>query len=500
MVYSRRVITYLAIIAACVVGGERVHAKIPEELPIVTSFSSSSSGAAASLSIRPQYATGCINDCSGNGRCNVTDYRCMCAPGWKGSDCSVQECAEDAECSGHGVCADGKCWCDFLYAGAFCERRGCVNGCSGHGSCKNGLCKCNQGWKGMACSDLSCESEDDCSGHGTCKPRGEGDGAFCDCIDGWGGDDCMAPSCLGCSSNGVCDPKTLKCVCKKGWAGDDCAERACEGGCSGHGLCHEGSCSCFEGFMGPKCGKKMLCSKDCSAHGRCVGGFCQCVDGWVGRNCVYQADHSGEVGRAFQDLRSSTCPDSCTGDRGICVDGACRCKFGWGGKACDQKICPQAQVCDEPCCGRGICVEGQCVCKYGATGVSCENDPEPACPKNCNGREHGMCVNGKCHCRAPYVGTSCETVQCPFDCGGHGSCGDDGKCTCEDGWGGPSCRRNACPIGGTPPAECSSKGLCIEGSCLCPDESMSGPACENPDAPAPAPTKSATLWSRLFSS
>ena len=54
---------------------------------------------------------------------------CYCAAGFRGPDCSLQECPLD--CAGHGACLNGTCKCDVGYSGADCTIGACANGCSG---------------------------------------------------------------------------------------------------------------------------------------------------------------------------------------------------------------------------------------------------------------------------------------------------------------------------------------------------------------------------------
>lgn len=98
--------------------------------------------------------------CSGHGVCtNNPTYKCDCADGWTGSDCSERVCPKDVawfglptdgnqshlfesvECSNMGICdrASGVCTCDEGFTGAACQELTCPGGptlpCSGHGQC-----------------------------------------------------------------------------------------------------------------------------------------------------------------------------------------------------------------------------------------------------------------------------------------------------------------------------------------------------------------------------
>lgn len=97
--------------------------------------------------------------CSGHGECagNPT-YKCNCADGWTGADCSNRVCPKDVawfaypsaenvahiseqvECSNVGTCdrSTGICVCDVGYTGSACNRLTCAgtgNLCNAHGQC-----------------------------------------------------------------------------------------------------------------------------------------------------------------------------------------------------------------------------------------------------------------------------------------------------------------------------------------------------------------------------
>lgn len=137
-------------------------------------------------------------ECAGRGTCNRDTGLCACDAGFEGDACQRRSCASG--CSGHGVCltmkraaaeamddptsynsawdsvASTTCQCDIGYRGPDCSMQECPSGpdpmggfggdgldrsgtagtamdCSGRGTCdySTGLCKCAKGFYGEAC-------------------------------------------------------------------------------------------------------------------------------------------------------------------------------------------------------------------------------------------------------------------------------------------------------------------------------------------------------------
>ena len=395
----------------------------------------------------------CPRGCEAHGVCGKNGT-CFCAPGYHGPSCESRTCSAVSAlggeggggeggggagatalttltygCSSHGECVEGMCACHEGWGGASCERRRCPNDCSARGICDlgTGQCQCLAGFAGAACERKGCPSG--CSGHGRCD---EATGA-CACQLGWQGPDCAAISCpSNCSDHGSCDALTGACVCEEGWGGADCAlpaDGGCLNGCSGHGICYEGTCLCKGSRHGADCSKD-ACPKDCSDNGECVVGddgkaACVCAPGFRGADCSM----------------ASSCPL-----------GAPRLDGMLG-----VPLLATLGVSGPQCSGRGQCLArvgrggpgAQCLCKPGFGGAGCEGTP---CARNCSG--HGVCSSGACWCEPGWAGPECAWRRCPFDCGGHGVCEGSGaddassRCRCDAGWSGFDCTRPVAASGG----------------------------------------------------
>jgi hypothetical protein len=230
-----------------------------------------------------------------------------------------------------------------------------------------------------------------CSGRGSCEL------AACACDNGWGGSACETPLCgaSGCGAHGDCAGAS-GCVCHEGWTGEACAEAVCVTGCSGHGTCLHGVCSCAKGFHGESCGSHTAaaCQDACNGNGNCalagVGSapVCLCHSKFVGASCDL------EIG----------CPSDCSG-HGQCKGGQCQCYLGYAGPECKQ-FCPHNCTMKTNLLGtdtpQGRCAaDFTCVCKEGFSGPDCSQE----CPSRCFG--HGDCVDGMCSCRDGYRGVDC---------------------------------------------------------------------------------------------
>lgn len=302
---------------------------------------------------------GCYMHCSGHGICGEGG-ECHCLSGFEGVGCEIgvgaDECKDD--CNGLGQCLLNNTWhmlgiagsCDCydnsVAIGPACNeipretvlREACQNNCSGHGMCRNGRCECFGSHSGNDCSHAStaCYRSDNCSGHGVCL------GGSCSCVRGYAGDACtdhvkVCPN--DCSGRGACVDG--KCQCVPEWRGIDC-NTTCPNSCSGNGRCLKGLvCECEAPFSGPACEWDSSCANDCNGRGTCIASSCLCHPGSGGEDCSHNTPDDFTI--------APVCHSNCTG-RGICEweggqpgkrDGwveTCLCDKEWGGLDCSTRV------------------------------------------------------------------------------------------------------------------------------------------------------------------
>ncbi|XP_071087575.1 teneurin-m-like isoform X3 [Haliotis cracherodii] len=298
--------------------------------------------------------SGCPGDCHGNGRC--VGGKCQCFPGYQGDACAENKCP--ILCSGNGLYAHGVCKCHLNWKGRECEYREneCqVPNCNGNGHCINGQCVCFQGFQGPDCGIVDCVMSN-CSGNGVCI-HGQ-----CMCFKGYRGNACSVPDKINvtqicakdCSSHGVYDVESHRCVCERHFTGEDCETEICRLECF-HGFCKKQRCECDEGFTGALC-DQLKCDHRCELHGYCNNGTCTCQNGWNGRHCTIDG-----------------CPDDCS-NHGDCTrfrEGwNCTCNEGWKGLACNiAKETKCDDMADNDNDGLLDCLDPDC-----CSTTSCSND------------------------------------------------------------------------------------------------------------------------------
>lgn len=218
------------------------------------------------------------------GQWNASLEMCECNGDYYGDNCENQHCADFNEtlgtpdCSGNGMCVQGKCFCAAGWGKApgavgvnVCKDPVCPVDCGPHGMCKENSCVCQDGWQGPACREPKCPN--DCWGHGTCTFVYANSPAECQCDFGYSGSDCSGialyqrmQSCPNaCSGRGLC--MNGKCVCSEGSSGTDCSGTVCP-----------------EGRSGDHC-EQLSCPRDCMGYGMCFNGACSCDNDHTGLDC-----------------------------------------------------------------------------------------------------------------------------------------------------------------------------------------------------------------------
>ena len=462
----------------------------------------------------PAEATGCPNDCTGQGFCH--NGRCFCEPGFAGVSCQNVDCGGTScqnngqACSGHGTCLNGGCYCHPGYSGAKCEvAASCASNCSSHGVCRNSRCYCDPGFGGDDCSaHQSCP--DGCNAHGHC------DVGRCTCHPGYEGDACEhSMACPGdhanlethvvtrCNARGVC--KAGECHCYPGHEGPDCSgEVACLNGCTGRGSCKYGVCFCNPGFEGDDCSAEAACTNDCSGQGDCANGRCYCNPGYEGEDCstVNHCPKAGDPRRACDA-------------HGICLYGKCACLGGWYGSACDQTTPPTSRTSRSRAYmstqflqlddGALVDDEGGMLVDEGDQALQALAPPPhrrrliPDVDADADGaldeemeeareaptRMQGLPPSHMSHDLDNAFAASllqlsemqlyeADAVRCEYNCSSRGVC-LDGRCLCAVGYSGSNCELPC-------RSDCAGHGLCMSGTCVCA-AGFTGADCQQAIAP-----------------
>ena len=247
------------------------------------------------------------------------------------TSCPLDDSTGLDTCSNNGVCFMNNCFCyenfsgekcdvgkfiDYFYCGYKCtfDQGVCVLK-ETIGMKRFYGCNCNEGYKGHACSIPICKSE--CSYNGICvKPD------VCECFQGRKGDSCEID--CGCDGHGVCSDTTNECICDQGFNFDKTLKKClpvcktttgtttenCQSPndlkcinpsnpnsiCSDNGICRNGKCSCFTGYIGTNCetnntGKDSLVTDNIMPVGINVGGLSYWTTQFIFKNYFY---HSSE--------------------------------------------------------------------------------------------------------------------------------------------------------------------------------------------------------------
>ncbi|VDK71406.1 unnamed protein product, partial [Dibothriocephalus latus] len=188
-------------------------------------------------------------------------------------------------------------------------------------------------------------------------------------------------------------------------------------------------------------------SHNCSGNGVCIDGVCRCFQGWVGEACnqplgsvhFIEASsaspnsaappspaspvpargendfESSDTTRLLKDSPASDLADAfCSFNGHRDANGLCRCKPGFEGKTCDK---------DASC--TSLCVHGVCIERSQSPLVGFPSSLMSVAPAVC------LCNDG-------WRGVYCDIPTCGSACLQNGQCVDD-VCVCNRGWNGLNC-------------------------------------------------------------
>ena len=385
-------------------------------------------------------------------------------------ECAIRRCFDDCNGPDHGFCdyADNyTCACVSGWVGPSCNLRPCPYGCSGHGVCRNGTCECNSYWTGPTCSEPRCPLR--CNS-GECvieilpePPSQSSKPEFLNTESGKNGSVSLGPApppppklkhgewmdpesaggltqidlqSLERSKEGSLEPlhgvyvdsiKDTKtgviavvkrfCACQPGFGGAACDRAFCPNDCSGHGVCHRGSCFCDSGYTGDDCATIRRSHDRANASALKTA----CATGCVHGKCV---------------LSSYTN----TGDGELVASATCLCNRHFTGEQCD---IPAEPVCPGNCSnGHGRCTLQGCVCNAGYFGEHCGIHAPGQCRHDCHHR--GRCDAGVCVCNRPFAGLTCGMKGCLNQCSGNGMCDTSTwTCLCYPSFRGSDCSQHA---------------------------------------------------------
>lgn len=391
----------------------------------------------------------CQGGCCHNNQCNLVGFTSC---GEKGNTCLGCDDARADNCS-----TAGECRCSngpICSAGQLCIRGRCecyppaCAGCCHGGECRERSAEAC-GVNGSVCVGCNPIKADGCSPEGLCRcGRGPPCGLYKACISG----NCVCDTerCVGCCDNRVC---TLSSMVACGAGGGQCQQCNPE---SADACNEEGECVCG---TGPTCAEGQACiggqcvcnqqsCKGCCHGNTCESGTSDQMCGTAGLGCEACVDGELCTGGVCTRCNATTCPGGCCSANTCYAQEASTC--GTGGKACGFCSPLGADGChpDGSCgCGAGpACAEGQ-ACISG----SCTCSPA-SCP-------HGCCWDGECHARAPEScgvnGATCTVC----DANATDYCSPEGVCQCGSD------------------APCSTGLRCIDGSCICDEQSCQQGCC-----------------------
>ncbi|KAH9523886.1 hypothetical protein Btru_047324 [Bulinus truncatus] len=401
---------------------------------------------------------------------NPVGYICgPCPTGytkWNGTCVDIDECYNTKTCDGSCINTEGSyiCTCPAGYRLDLTDRKSCkdINECEERTStCQqkcinnkgNYTCSCYSDYKldtdGQTCTlDVDeCQSDNKPCSHICVNSLGKYD---CSCYTGYklavdqiSCEACKSPyygencgNICQCNNRGTCDP-VRGCVCNRQWTGVNCeidvnectqpdvclSGYICENTIGSYrcqcptgyklenGLCQE----CDEGYFGPSCSKKCICSLNSNCNK--TNGLCYCKAGWNGTNCDLDINEC--------DSGTHKCNVS-KHERCVNIQGSydCVCSSGYANKctSCeceDINECNSTQnnKCEQTC--ENLSGGYKCSCTFGYIVSStdtrkCEDIDEclellnSPCDHNCS----NLVGSYKCSCRESFVINPLNTTQC----------------------------------------------------------------------------------------
>jgi hypothetical protein len=380
---------------------------------------------------------GGVPNCT-DGSKNGNEIGVDCGGGCPAACPNGTQCTTGSDCVST-FCIDGRC---------------CNTGCNGAcESCGNATGVCTPVSSGQD-PDNECANDDNCNGSGVClcldgEPNGSETGVDCggpvcpacggNCNDGilnngetdldCGGPNCGAKKC----ANG-----------KNCGGGADCTSTVCfNGKCCGPTNPCTGGKNC--GTILDNCGQNIPCpGPPCLLPDTCIGNICTCQDNGqacAGKNCGNVTNNCGA------QVSCGTCAGTCTA--GICkknngtacgVGSECLSNFCIKNVCCGQDCSGQCQECsaasgfascgapgfDNSCPGNHYCVSpGQCGCNDGQM-LNGETDTDCGGPCDPCGQNLHCGINGNANCQSGNCCSCCgENVCKPAgNCASfsHGSC------------------------------------------------------------------------------
>ncbi|XP_078685402.1 uncharacterized protein LOC144918448 isoform X8 [Branchiostoma floridae x Branchiostoma belcheri] len=407
----------------------------------------------------------------------IFDYECTCVPGYTDKNCStnIDECASDP-CENGAVCTDHvngyTCQCTDGWNGTECnvDIDECLTiTCENNGSCENlpGSVKCNcaEGYEGIRCENDTNEClNSPCEHDSLCNNTF---GSYeCSCSLGYVGRNCESPNCTAdlCSNNGTCDDSGSEwvCACGEGYEGDRCQSDIDE--CTNEDLCQNGAtcvnspgaflCNCSAGFQGSLCETPTCAPNPCLNNGSCAledSWSCSCTEGFAGPRCQIRGPCAD-----FPCQNGGNCTQNVNA---IPMTYDCDCGYGWEGDTCTSEVdwCSSS-----PCENNGNCTS------VNTQGFMCECEPwldGPTCGEDKNDCLSNPCLNGatckdktgevgvECECTPYWKGETCEEdrneceepeseeFRCPLNETASECENDLGNftCVCLSGWAGEYC-------------------------------------------------------------